>query len=95
LDIFNLLDLVDGLNIHTFKLNGMVRIWLATYGPSEEGAVTSRSGKSGSVALDCQSSEPAREDGMNLDFITLGDIIEDSQDEVSIASTSNEELGLS
>ena len=39
-NILNLFNLVYGLNIHAFWLDGVVGVRLSTHGPGEEGTIT-------------------------------------------------------
>jgi hypothetical protein len=39
-NILNLFNLVYGLNVHAFGLDGVVGVGLSTYGPGEEGTIT-------------------------------------------------------
>ena len=92
--ILDLLQLIYGLDIHTLQLDRVVWVRLTTHCPREKGSVSTGSVKCGSVAGECESSDTAREYGMSLDLIALSDVVEDSQDEVTVTATGHQELSL-
>ena len=48
-NVLNLLNLVYGLNIHAIWLDGVVGVGLSTYGPGEEGTITTCSIEGGPI----------------------------------------------
>jgi hypothetical protein len=93
-NVIDLFNLVYGLHIHAIQLNGVMRIGLATNGPSKEGTITTGCIEGRSIIGEGQGCNATREYGMALDLIALSDVVQNSQNEVAVTTTSDEELGL-